>query len=313
MLSKLLKSPPWVWGSLYLLAIPIFAGIFLLNSSGFYHSTISKEGLTDKYNSSLSNMLSNEFEKISEQSLKSKNDYLVDNYFSLRNLEITHNSLIGELSFDVSVAIEGLSFKNEQVIELSKENKSGKDVLIKFRSIYIGYDFMKGMHTNNVSTMGQEIEVYAKEFTLFDGIKVGHGLKKINLDSQEKVKLLRYIFGDQLISKKSDIVIHLLPNLERIISLLKSYEQVSKNLPQNSLEGFATMLYFSTVTITTLGYGDILPISTKARMLVAAESILGVVLIGLFFFSLSNRIGRKENESGSTWKPSRLQKKRNRY
>lgn len=41
-------------------------------------------------------------------------------------------------------------------------------------------------------------------------------------------------------------------------------------------------MYFSSVTITTLGYGDILPNSTIVRILVMFETILGVVIIGMF-------------------------------
>ncbi len=41
-------------------------------------------------------------------------------------------------------------------------------------------------------------------------------------------------------------------------------------------------LYFSTVTITTLGYGDILPNSTLVRVLVMIETIFGVFIIGSF-------------------------------
>lgn len=39
--------------------------------------------------------------------------------------------------------------------------------------------------------------------------------------------------------------------------------------------------YFSIVTITTLGYGDITPINGSAKMLTALESILGLVLLGI--------------------------------
>lgn len=46
------------------------------------------------------------------------------------------------------------------------------------------------------------------------------------------------------------------------------------------------MLYFSAVTTTTLGYGDITPITTRARMVVTAQTILGVVLIDMFLNSL---------------------------
>jgi hypothetical protein len=50
------------------------------------------------------------------------------------------------------------------------------------------------------------------------------------------------------------------------------------------------MMYFSATTITTLGIGDVVPISTLARITVGAESISGIILIGLFLNSLANKI-----------------------
>lgn len=49
---------------------------------------------------------------------------------------------------------------------------------------------------------------------------------------------------------------------------------------------FGRFLYLSAVTITTLGYGDIVPIGTIARALVAIESVLGIVVIGAFLGTL---------------------------
>lgn len=46
-------------------------------------------------------------------------------------------------------------------------------------------------------------------------------------------------------------------------------------------------MYFSVVTITTLGYGDITPQTEMARSLAALESIFGIVLIGLFLNSVA--------------------------
>lgn len=64
-----------------------------------------------------------------------------------------------------------------------------------------------------------------------------------------------------------------------------------------------TYLYFSVVSITTLGYGDILPNSSGAQFATASESILGIVLIGLFLNALSlqhsqeiENVARKKKE-----------------
>ncbi len=53
--------------------------------------------------------------------------------------------------------------------------------------------------------------------------------------------------------------------------------------------GFIESIYFSVVTITTLGYGDISPINDAGRILTGIEALLGIVSIGLFLNSISER------------------------
>ncbi|MDP0589467.1 MAG: potassium channel family protein, partial [Candidatus Endonucleobacter bathymodioli] len=57
-----------------------------------------------------------------------------------------------------------------------------------------------------------------------------------------------------------------------------------------------TYFYFSAVTITTLGYGDIIPVGSFTQILVAIESILGLTLIGLFLNALSHKHGLEVQE-----------------
>ena len=52
------------------------------------------------------------------------------------------------------------------------------------------------------------------------------------------------------------------------------------------------MLYFSATTITTVGFGDIVPQSDGARLLVGLESIMGWVMAGLFLNALAWRAGQ---------------------
>ncbi len=60
-----------------------------------------------------------------------------------------------------------------------------------------------------------------------------------------------------------------------------------------ALSGFWwRMLYFSATTITTVGFGDIVPITTTARALTALEAIAGWLLAGLFLNSLALRIAK---------------------
>lgn len=52
------------------------------------------------------------------------------------------------------------------------------------------------------------------------------------------------------------------------------------------------MCYFSAITITTLGFGDITPVSSWARLLVGSEAVSGVVLIGLFLNATAKKWGK---------------------
>ena len=54
------------------------------------------------------------------------------------------------------------------------------------------------------------------------------------------------------------------------------------------IDNFLVCLYFSTVTITTLGFGDITPISPLLQIVTIFESIMGLVTIGLFFNSVAH-------------------------
>ncbi|MDZ5646032.1 ion channel [Nitrospirillum sp. BR 11828] len=58
--------------------------------------------------------------------------------------------------------------------------------------------------------------------------------------------------------------------------------------------GFAESLYFSVVTLSTVGYGDIVPVGSFIRLVVAAEVIVGMLLLlfgfnAIFSYSSSRR------------------------
>jgi hypothetical protein len=71
-----------------------------------------------------------------------------------------------------------------------------------------------------------------------------------------------------------------------------AYLQCDVQTPQGPLQGFANALYYSVITFTSLGYGDILPVSAVARVLSMMEALIGVFMISLFVFVFCRRMER---------------------
>ncbi len=62
-------------------------------------------------------------------------------------------------------------------------------------------------------------------------------------------------------------------------------------------ENFSALSYYSYVTLTTLGYGDISPVAPVARFLVYMEAIVGVFYMAILVASLIS-IGLADRQSG---------------
>lgn len=72
-------------------------------------------------------------------------------------------------------------------------------------------------------------------------------------------------------------------------------------LPADGGEPLYQLIYYSFITLTTVGYGDVLPMSNVTRMLAAYESIIGqgfvAVIVGLLVSKHSAQRHDKEGES----------------
>ncbi|KAA8672984.1 potassium channel family protein [Clostridium sp. MT-14] len=67
------------------------------------------------------------------------------------------------------------------------------------------------------------------------------------------------------------------------ISFLDGSPLVLKSIVDENLKyPLWNFMYFSAVTMTTLGYGDIVPNSTIVRILVMLETVFGVTIVGMF-------------------------------
>ena len=96
------------------------------------------------------------------------------------------------------------------------------------------------------------------------------------------LKLLRY-------SKSFEIILNVFRKekqvLNAVVTLAIAYVLVSAlviyNVEPESFDSFFDALYWATVSLTTVGYGDIYPITKVGRLVTMISSIFGIVIIAL--------------------------------
>jgi hypothetical protein len=83
--------------------------------------------------------------------------------------------------------------------------------------------------------------------------------------------------------------------LYNVINLLQPGSFAEAGTPLTGIPHWSTMLYFSLVTLTTLGYGDILAIKPAARMVTTLEASSGVLYIAI---TVARLVGGQTPSSG---------------
>jgi len=92
--------------------------------------------------------------------------------------------------------------------------------------------------------------------------------------------LIRFIFSEKEVTKEviyASVVVYLLLAITWAFAylILEFFQRGSFTYPAEQMPDFFHFLYFSCVTITTLGYGDVLPLTQEASALVILEAITG--------------------------------------
>lgn len=77
---------------------------------------------------------------------------------------------------------------------------------------------------------------------------------------------------------------------KQVDAMLQSHRQAAEGDPYYASGRYWRMLYISATTITTLGLGDVTPVTDEARLLVGVEALLGIVTIGLFLNDLAKTV-----------------------
>ena len=74
-------------------------------------------------------------------------------------------------------------------------------------------------------------------------------------------------------------------SLVAVVTLAAGYILISAlvifNVEPDSFNTFFDAVYWATVSLTTVGYGDIYPVSVLGRIITMASSILGIAIVAL--------------------------------
>ena len=245
------------YGFAYLACIPIFALIFCLSPNGFHHATLDYEYTTQNRLRNLERSLRVDFERV----------------FTEEGFRKTYNGASRDVKFpdrigDVSVQLDGsylfVSLQYLDRVPLARNFQNPKAANYRFEGSIIELR-MRPMQPE--LKFIQSDNFYGPSFT-------------IELNDDERFRGTR----EELFLNSEGWM----PISNNSARAYYDMVQIKNGRPvDNFIEHYLRMFYLSAVTITTLGYGDIVPINLYTRLIISIESILGIILIGLFLNSIA--------------------------
>lgn len=245
------RVPAMLFLALYVALIPLFAAYYDLRASEFFHSTARYEAdiLLDgaQVRQDLEKAVQDQFIKANGGTTKRSGDWVID----IREFRVN-----------------GAHF-NDGRLHLKT------------------YMRFKGTR-NNSETAGPKIFDISIRPDLIVGLRGDpdqHVLKFPQSQREDSWPVPdQEIFPNPSNSLARSGTLIISPDLQsRITNLHNSF----RGFPALSSGAYQRMLYFSAVTQTTLGYGDVVPISDRTRLAVALQAVLGIIMIGLFLNSLA--------------------------
>jgi hypothetical protein len=269
------RIPSLGYAAFYLFLIPVFAFIYYFLPDPFYHTTIQFERSLHTDEAVILQQLQKEtiktFENHNGAEAELSGWKLAADSISLRMLKVSAS----EISFQLEVELTKLS-ENKQRVYTSATIKGP---LGQWAESVSGTDKEKDRKVIEYRT----ITIEASPVSPFS---VQPSLAKVLFpESLPKLQLPKELFGELYEKAPGEKLI--MPISRELNEKILDYQKGTEGFPSRVTGNLVRMFYLSASTITTLGYGDILPITTASRILVSVESIFGIVTIGLFLNALA--------------------------
>ncbi len=260
-----LVRPPTIYGMLYFSLIPIFGALFTVaEPQGFYAPYAKLEPAATEDRRQLAGALNAALTRSVSSAIP--DEFVVGNWqLTLTQLNVDNllSSDGSQLSFRIWLASDGIDadkgsrqFAWAATVSVDKTPTYVRLFPLEVNRI-VSIDYSK--YSSPFSSFNEDIVS-----SIFRPVALGKGIfgRALSLNEEEDQKFERFLSG-----------------------IAGDASAVSGN--------FWRMVYLSVVVVTTLGLGDIVPVTPTARFLVGMEAVLGVFLAGLFLNSAAGSTPRK--------------------
>lgn len=242
----------------YISIVVIFALLYTYFSNDFYYSLSNKEIIFDK----------NYFyiQKYLEDSIKNN----FKTYYNSNTLVFFNSKNSKSFVFNV----DDLKILETRINNSNLEN----DIYIKLKNSRgdLEYGLTVTLKVIDKLNIKYNDNIYVKcEISMKN---ISKALSDIDIEKIFRVKCLDEVLDNGIVieNKLYDEFCEYIINNDGNPSINK------KNFSYYIKHNFTRMFYLSMVTITTLGFGDIVPLTNTTRILIGVESTLGVVALGYF-------------------------------
>lgn len=262
---QFLRSPK-LFAAIYLVLIPLYAIFYSALDESFYHATAPYEVSVSKAQVSLQEALLEEIKSAATSAYGGRRE-VGQFVLELETMRFPHLEYAGD-SFTLAFKLSGRS---------SDSSTSPNYTEFFFR---VGFQTAPNV-AHRVFPPSPKEDRYIREATIEDFRLVGQ---------PSSFETEHHSFDALVLFPRRELVLGSTMN-QRVQDLRQAIE----GFPSKLGGSFWRMLYLSGITITTVGYGDILPTSDTTRVLVMTEAVVGVVLAGLFLNAVA---GSKMRRTG---------------
>lgn len=307
-MSWLLNKPPKFYFFLYLGSIFIFAIFYSLFKLQFYHSSLKYEPQFVEYSDQVAKAITKDIIKNYKEGIplinipEAANKERIDwngRYFS--NLSALHIAYVkctddGDITMCLAGELHDVETKTVHIfvsnlvitpplIRQGQDDKETEVIQLINKFIPFGYEYNPSIDSIGYKFIRTVSTLIPYDLHLANYYRNGIWSVLLKVEKQDSWPP-GFSPDDILILFHGNRFILNIEVAEQLSELVQTY----RGSPNNTTDNFLRMLYLSAITITTVGYGDIVPVTNWTRGLVAIEAVWGIIIIGLFLNSLADKI-----------------------